>query len=232
MTRDGNSEETSAYDANVFINCPFDSRYFSLLRPLLFTVTYLGFRPRIASERSDSGENRVDKICDLIRQSRFSIHDLSRLKAERADEFYRLNMPFELGIDYGARRFCESEFRDKRFLILEKQRYDYQKALSDLSGVDIKSHDGEPEEVVRAVRDWFVETAGLRGVATATVIWWQFGDFTTAFYETMKAAGSPKKDRCPFPSTSTTSATGWNRSLQISPDKTSVAGKNDAHVVQ
>lgn len=194
MGRPSVPEAGAGYESNVFINCPFDSQYFSLLRPLLFTVVYLGFNPRIASERSDSGENRVDKICELIGSSRYSIHDLSRLKAERADEFYRLNMPFELGIDYGARGFGTSEHISKKFLILEKRRYDFQKALSDLSGVDIKSHSNEPEDVVRAVRDWFVETQGIRGVPTATVIWWQFGDFTTAFYETMTAAGSPKKD--------------------------------------
>ena len=182
------------YDSNVFINCPFDGRYFALLRPLLFTVVYLGFNPRIALERSDSGENRVDKICELIGSSRYSIHDLSRLRAKNPDEFYRLNMPFELGIDYGARRFGSSQHTGKQFLILEGKRYDFQKALSDLSGVDIKSHGNEPEDVVRTVRDWFVETLGLRGVPTATVIWWRFSDFTTAFYETMTAAGSPKKD--------------------------------------
>ena len=79
------------------MNCPFDKGYVSLLRPLLFTVISLGYQPRIASERSDSGENRIDKICQLIKESRYSIHDLSRLKAEEIGEFYRLNMPFELG---------------------------------------------------------------------------------------------------------------------------------------
>lgn len=84
---------------NVFINCPFDSEYYSLLRPLLFTVAYLRFTPRIALETFDSGETRIERICDLIRSSKYSIHDLSRLKATRKGEFYRLNMPFELGVD-------------------------------------------------------------------------------------------------------------------------------------
>jgi hypothetical protein len=57
------------YELNVFVNCPFDDKYLTLLRPLLFTIVYLGYRPRIASERSDSGENRLDKICELIQQS-------------------------------------------------------------------------------------------------------------------------------------------------------------------
>ena len=37
-----------AFDQNVFVNCPFDEEYLPLLRPLLFTIVYLGFRPRIA----------------------------------------------------------------------------------------------------------------------------------------------------------------------------------------
>jgi hypothetical protein len=99
------------FDRSVFVNCPFDDAYLALLRPLLFTVIYLGYAPRIASERSDSGESRLDKICELIRSCRYSIHDLSRLKAARADEFYRMNMPFELGIDYGARQYGPEHLR-------------------------------------------------------------------------------------------------------------------------
>jgi len=133
-------EPVSDYETNVFINCPFDDEYYSLLRPLLFTIVYLGFNPRIASERSDSGENRVDKICELIRQSKYSIHDLSRLKSSKVREFYRLNMPFELGIEYGSRLFGPSFMSAKQCLILEKNFYDFKRALSDISGVDIKAH--------------------------------------------------------------------------------------------
>ncbi len=68
-------EPVAGYESNVFINCPFDKEYHALLRPLLFTIIYLGYNPRIASERSDSAENRVDKICELIRDSNYSIHD-------------------------------------------------------------------------------------------------------------------------------------------------------------
>jgi hypothetical protein len=166
---------------NVFINCPFDSEYHSLLRPLLFTVVYLGFNPKIALETSDSGEVRINKICSLIRDSKYSIHDLSRLQARQAKEFYRLNMPFELGIEYGCRQFSSNHLREKRCLILEKDRFDYMKALSDLSGVDIKSHGNEPAGVVREVRNWFVETVGLRGVRSPTFIWYKFSDFMLDF---------------------------------------------------
>lgn len=148
----------------------------------------------MASERSDSGESRVDKICELIRESRYSIHDLSRLKAAKPGEFYRMNMPFELGIEYGCRTFGSPLMKEKRCLVLEKEQHEFRKALSDLSGIDIKHHNNEPDEVVRAVRDWFVETVGLRGIASPTVIWYQFTDFAYDFYVTRERDGFSERD--------------------------------------
>jgi hypothetical protein len=72
------------FDRSVFVNCPFDAEYQSLLRPLLFTIAFFGFKPRIALERLDSLESRLEKICGLIRESKLSIHDLSRLKSTKA----------------------------------------------------------------------------------------------------------------------------------------------------
>jgi hypothetical protein len=152
---------------NVFINCPFDSEYLQLLRPLLFTILEVGFVPRIASERSDSGENRVDKIAVLISQCQYSIHDLSRLRASDAGEFYRMNMPFELGIEYGSRLFGLARLRQKRCLVLEKDQHDFQRAISDLAGIDIKRHRNEPAEIVRAVRDVRCVTGSSKPLAFA-----------------------------------------------------------------
>ena len=84
------------FSRNVFINCPFDPEYIPLLRPLLFTVLFLNYNPRIASERFDSGEARINKICELIKCSRYSIHDISRIRSKKRGEYYRLNMPLEL----------------------------------------------------------------------------------------------------------------------------------------
>jgi hypothetical protein len=182
------------FEKNVFINCPFDPEYYSLLRPLLFTIVYLGFNPKISLERADSGEQRIDKICELIKDSKYSIHDLSRLKSNAKGEFYRLNMPFELGIDYSCRRFALNHLKEKRCLILEKSAFDYKKALSDISGVDIKSHDDNPAKLVQAVRNWFVETVGLKNVSGPTAIWYRFNDFTADFYTRRKKEGFSDED--------------------------------------
>jgi hypothetical protein len=182
------------FDTSVFVNCPFDEEYKSLLRPLLFTVIYLGQNPRISSERLDSAENRIDKICELIEESRYGIHDISRLRSDDAGQFYRLNMPFELGIDYGARRFGSESMSMKRCLILEEAPYDYKVALSDLSGADIKNHNNKPDEVVRAVRDWFYETVGLEEADYPLVIWYRFNDFTADLFDSRFVDGLSEED--------------------------------------
>jgi len=181
------------YEKNVFINCPFDKEYQSLLQPLLFTVIYLGFTPRIALERADSGEVRFIKICQLIKASKYSIHDLSRIQSTRKGEYYRLNMSFELGLDIGARIFNYSKYRTKCCLILEERKYRYQAAISDVSNSDIKHHNGEAIKIVTAVRNWFAEN-GLRHTPSATTIWYSFSDFMNDFYEKRKSEGFTRRE--------------------------------------
>jgi hypothetical protein len=102
------------FQKNVFVNCPFDAEYLPLLRPLLFTVIDLGFAPRIALESLDSGRPRIEKIISLVKESKFAIHDLSRLQASKKGEYFRLNMPFELGIDVGCRLFKQGRWSEKK----------------------------------------------------------------------------------------------------------------------
>ena len=179
---------------SVFINCPLDEDYKSLLHPMLFTLVYAGLVPRLASEKSDSLEQRIEKILRLIKACKYSIHDLSRLKAEKAKEFFRLNMPFELGIDYGCRRIANNHLRTKRSLILETKRYEIQKALSDLNGVDIKSHNNNPARTVRALQHWLIETVGLTDIDSPSVIWDRFIEFSYDFYLRRKAQGYSNND--------------------------------------
>ncbi|MGI9174747.1 MAG: hypothetical protein ACR2GR_05470 [Rhodothermales bacterium] len=189
----------SDFDNSVFVNCPFDSRYIKLLRPLLFVIIYFGHNPRIATETSDSGENRLSKICGLITSCRYSIHDLSRLRASKANEFYRMNMPFELGIDFGTRLHGPSHLADKRFLILEKKAHDFKIALSDLAGIDIKRHGDNPVEISRAVRDWYYETVGVdesrpEEYHWPSTVWSKFNEFITSLFEDRLAAGVPEEE--------------------------------------
>jgi len=176
------------FENSVFINCPFDDSYVALLRPILFCVLDLGFEPRIALERFDSAESRIEKIVELILASRYAIHDLSRLKSTRKNEFYRLNMPFELGIDYACRRFKGEPWSGKRILILEKERFRYQAALSDLSGSDIAVHKDDAATASRVVRDWLAQY--LEGTTPGpTAIWSRFGDYMADNFDALTSRG-------------------------------------------
>lgn len=181
------------FDKNVFINCPFDEKYLELLRPLLFTVIYLGFTPRIAFERIDSGRPRIERIISLIEESHYAIHDLSRIRASRKGEYFRLNMPFELGVDIGCRLFKSGRWNDKRCLILEAERYRFQKAISDLSNSDIGVHNNQPEEVISEVRNWLNNEAGLRAPGPSE-IWTIFLKFMADNYDELKSRGFSDRD--------------------------------------
>lgn len=182
------------FDKNVFINCPFDSKYHSLLEPILFTIIYFGFTPQIASQTADSGEQRINKILSLILKSRYSLHDLSRIRSHRRGEFFRLNIPFELGIDYGCRRTSRAYLKRKRFLVLGAKPHDYKRALSDLAGIDAKSHWNDPQKAVFALRNWFVETVHLKKASSGSTIWEKFLEFHWDFYAERKKDGFSRQD--------------------------------------
>lgn len=170
------------FTRNVFVNCPFDDDYRPLFIAILFVVKKLGLTPRYALERNDSGEIRIHKILDLIRESKFGIHDLSRIIAVNENEHYRMNMPFELGIDFGCQKLMQEPWSTKKLLILEEQRYRYQKALSDLSGSDIKSHGNDPIKIIKAVRSWFVPTE-IKRAPSHNAIWNELNDFYAYLHE-------------------------------------------------
>lgn len=179
---------------NVFINCPLDEEYWALLRPLIFTVAYIGFTPTLAPQYSDSAQIRLEKIISLIKNSASSIHDLSRIKSTAQDQYSRMNMPFELGIDIGYKYFTASKKPEKQILVLEKNRYDYQKALSDLSGCDIKSHKNEPTVLIRKVREWFIETKKIKNIDGPNEIWNRFNDFMLDFHIKCQEKGFSEED--------------------------------------
>jgi hypothetical protein len=72
-----------AVDRNVFINCPFDADYRPLFEALIFTIVASGYTARCALEDDDAGNIRFDKLRRLIRESSWSIHDLSRTELGR-----------------------------------------------------------------------------------------------------------------------------------------------------
>lgn len=142
------------FDKNVFINCPFDRKYKLLFDATVFTVLDCGFIPRCALEIADSGQTRIDKLLRIIADCKFGIHDLSRTELDRVSRLPRFNMRLELGLFLGAKAFGNKRHQDKRCIILDTEKYRYQKFISDISGHDICPHDNLADTLIETLRDW------------------------------------------------------------------------------
>jgi hypothetical protein len=146
--------ENPLYSKNVFINCPFDDAYKPLFNAIIFTVQYCGFISRCARENDDSGEIRLEKIISIIKECKFSIHDISRTEIDKNTNLPRFNMPLELGIDIGIKKSGIKEYKNKQTLIIDKEQFRYRNFISDISGQDIKSHNNEEEIVIKCTREF------------------------------------------------------------------------------
>jgi hypothetical protein len=89
-------------------------------------------------------------------------------------------MPFELGLDIGCKEFGTAHLSKKDCLILEKEQYRYKKVLSDISGNDIGSHNANPEDLVREVRNWIFNIRKTK-ILTGTKIWQRYNIFYNDF---------------------------------------------------
>lgn len=189
------------FERSVFVNCPFDPGFAPLLQALAFCITDLGFYPRIAPENANTAANRLDRIIELIRGSKYGVHDLSRCKSTAVGEYARLNMPFELGLDHGCARFGPAPLDTKSILILEQTRYDYQKGLSDISGWDIEAHDGDFIKIVRIMRDWLVRHANANPVGPSK-IQGNYVAFQEWYWKREQALGASDDDIRAYPTIS------------------------------
>ena len=180
-----------SFEKNVFINCPFDDSYKELLWPLVFTVVYIGLEPTISLTVS-SGNVRVEEIKKLIRNAKYSIHDISRSKPLNVGDVPRFNMPFEMGLDIGCQTYGHGQLKSKKCLILETEKYYYQKVVSDISGQDIKDHNDNSKQLIYKVREWFVAVMNKR-LPGLDMIWDDYTDFFTDTEKTLARDGHGKK---------------------------------------
>ena len=180
----------SGYATNVFINCPFDVEFEPLFHAIVFAVIQCGYTVRCALEADDTGATRIDRIYRLIEECRFGVHDISRIEHDMINNLPRFNMPFELGLFLGARRFGARPHRDKHCLVLEADRYRYQKYLSDIAGQDIRQHDNEPAKAVGAVRDWLAASRAksAKPLPGATAIMRHYREFQANLPAMLRAA--------------------------------------------
>ncbi|HEV2721955.1 MAG TPA: hypothetical protein VG323_18185 [Thermoanaerobaculia bacterium] len=139
---------TAAVDpTGVFINAPFDRRYEPLFVTLVGVLTFIEYKPHCVLEVRETGEGRLQRIYELMRTCRISIHDLSRIGAPA-----RFNMPFELGLACSLKLGNPREYE---VIVLDSEPYRMDRRLSDFKGRDLFIHHGTCDGMVAAILDSF-----------------------------------------------------------------------------
>lgn len=179
----------SDYTSSVFINCPFDDEYEQIFDALIFSIFDCGFIPRCAMEIDDGALVRIDKICKIIGECKFAVHDISRTEVDRDTGLPRFNMPLELGIFLGAKRFGMSRHSDKSCLIMDREPYRFQAFISDIAGQDIPAHNNDPETAVSCLRRWLNAASGRRTIPGGALIWRRYQEYRDALPDLCAEAG-------------------------------------------
>ena len=179
----------SSNSDHVFINCPFDENYANMFRACVFTVLDAGFIPRCALEVNDATQFRLSAILSLIDCCRYGIHDLSRVQLSSTSRLPRFNMPFELGLFYGAKHFGSSDHKRKKCLVLETKKYRYQRFISDISGVDVTPHADSLEKLILALRNWLVTASRRTTIPAGEKIKGRFDAFQSTIGEACRKNG-------------------------------------------
>ncbi|SCB46994.1 hypothetical protein [Rhizobium multihospitium] len=139
---------------DVFVNCPFDAQYRDFFYAIVFTVIRSGFVARCALETDNSADNRFDKICQIIKECRYGIHDISRTETDGNPPLPRFNMPLELGVFLGAKKYGGPAHRSKSCIIFDREQYRFQRFISDIAGQDIHAHGGDTRRLITELATW------------------------------------------------------------------------------
>ena len=164
----------------VFVNCPFDEGYKAFFDAAVFTIFRSGFVARCARETDNAADNRFDKICKIIEECRYGVHDISRTETDGTPPLPRFNMPLELGVFLGAKRYGGAKQRLKSCIVFDREPYRFQRYISDIAGQDIHAHNGEPRTLIVELASWLRAQSGdpliPGGIAIAT----EFATFAAA----------------------------------------------------
>jgi hypothetical protein len=166
-----------AFARNVFINCAFDTQFQPIFYAIVFATIRSGFRARCALETEDGAENRFANIQNIVEQCRYGIHDLSRTESGGNPPLPRFNMPLELGLFLGAKRYGNQEQKRKRILILDSEQYRYQRFISDIAGQDIRAHGSEQARAIEMVATWLRVQSRSTGAPGGRRIAREFAEF-------------------------------------------------------
>lgn len=133
---------------SVFLNIPYDTGFEDLYLAYIVGLTQLGLRINVSLAIPNQG--RLNAIINLIENSDFSIHDLSRV--ELSQGMPRFNMPLELGL---ALLHSKRSKRPHGVYIFDRKAYQAQRSTSDVNGIDPQIHNGRPKDLMIGLRNVF-----------------------------------------------------------------------------
>ncbi len=177
------------FEESVFINCPFDKAYLRSFHATVFTVHDCGYIARCSLEINDASQIRVTKILRLIAGCRLGIHDISRTEVDKTSKLPRFNMPLELGMFLAAKEFGTGVQKKKVCLILDRERYRFQKFISDIAGQDICAHNCVERNLIGVTRNFLRTARPHMMIPGGALIFSRYSAFLTQLPALCSAAG-------------------------------------------
>lgn len=98
-------------------------------------------------------------------------------------------MPFELGLFVGAARFGARDQRRKVCLVLDRERYRFQKFISDIAGQDIREHGDDPERAIAQLRAWLAALPRKELLPGGAAIAGRYREFRSELPDILAAMG-------------------------------------------
>ncbi|MGH9521947.1 MAG: hypothetical protein ACRD3E_05400 [Terriglobales bacterium] len=139
-----------------FLNIPYDKKFEKLYLAYIVALIAHGLKPR-ATLGVPRDARRLERIFELLRQSQYSVHDLSRIELDRRPpRAPRFNMPFELGM---AVAWSLMNPQRHAWIGCDSVLHRPLKSISDLNGTDFHTHHGRIEGVMRSLCNAFVSRA-------------------------------------------------------------------------
>ena len=138
-------------EISVFLNLPYDEAYRELFLAYIAGLSVFGLTPHAALEDATS-TRRLNRICELIENCTYSIHDLSQLEFKSQPRRPRLNMPFELGL--AVARDIKSRNKPSWFIFADDLD-SLKSSLSDLDGTDVQIHSEKRNVLFTKLMDVF-----------------------------------------------------------------------------
>ena len=92
------------------------------------------------------------------------VHDISAVGLGASTNLPRFNMPLELGLVLGCKRYGAGAQHRKAGLVLDSDLYRYRTSISDIAGQDIRSHRADPDVAIKEIRNWLANASRRKGL--------------------------------------------------------------------